>query len=287
MSVIFGLATALCWGLADFAVVIVSRRLTALQATIGMHVGSAVFAAILVAVVADIGSLGLEQLWPFVLAGLLGCATYLAFFKALSIGPVCIVSPIVSASATVTVVLAVVVLGERPSGLQLAAIAVVLTGVALASTEWPALKQTGLRALWSAGIVLALIAMLLMGGYVFAIAYFADAFGWLLPILLVRVFSTIFFIGGSLATRYALLQGVTAPLALAMLLIGVVETAAYMAFSLGVRIADTSLVATIASVYTLVPIVLGVIFLRERPAANQWAGVALVVVGVAVLGTTA
>jgi len=126
-----------------------------------------------------------------------------------------------------------------------------------------------------------------MGSYVFAIAYFADSFGWLIPIALVRVFSTLFFLGGSAAARYPLLKGVTVPLAIAMLAIGVVETTAYIALSLGVRIADTSLVATIASAYALLPIVLGFVFLHERPAVNQWVGVALVILGLILLSATA
>ena len=287
MSVLFGLVTALCWGLADFAVAIVSRRLTAFQTTVGMHIGSVIYAGILVIVTAALGDFPVSELWPFVLIGLFGCAGYLAFFKALNIGPLSIVSPIVSGYAVITVILAVVVLAERPSPLQILAIIVVFAGVGLASTDLRSLKSSGLGTSWSRGILLAVVAMVLIGGYVFAIAYFADEFGWLVPIFLVRVFSTIFFLGGTAAARYPLLANVTGPLAIAMLLIGVVETSGYISFSFGVRIADTSLVATIASAYALVPIALGFVFLGERPVANQWVGIALVIAGLALLGTTA
>lgn len=287
MSVLFGLITALFWGFADFAVTIVSRRLTTFQTTVGMHIGSVIFAGILVIISEAPGSFPVSKLWPFILIGIIGCVGYLSFFKSLNIGPLSIVSPIVSGYAVITVILAVVILAERPSPIQIFAIIVVFVGMGLASTELRSLKLAGLGATRSQGIPLAVIAMVMIGGYVFAIAYFADEFGWLVPIFLVRVFSTIFFLGGSAAARYPLFANLTAPLAIFMLLIGVVETSAYISFSFGIRIADTSLVATIASAYALVPITLGFLFLGERPAANQWVGISLVIAGLVLLGTTA
>ena len=159
MSVLFGLVTALCWGLADFAVTIVSRRLTAFQTTVGMHIGAVIYAGILVIVTAALGDFPVSELWPFVLIGLLGCAGYLAFFKALNIGPLSIVSPIVSGYAVITVILAVVVLAERPSPLQILAIIVVFAGVGLTSTDLRSLRRSGPGTVWSRGILLAVVAM--------------------------------------------------------------------------------------------------------------------------------
>jgi uncharacterized membrane protein len=52
----------------------------------------------------------------FALVGVLGWGSCLAFYRALAIGPISIASPIVSGYAAVTVVLAVIVLGESFSG---------------------------------------------------------------------------------------------------------------------------------------------------------------------------
>lgn len=287
MGVLFGILAALCWGLADFAVTIVSRRSTAFQTTVGMHVGSVLYAGILVAATAALAGFSGEDLWPFALIGLLGCIGYVAFFKALNIGPLSIVSPIVSGYAVVTVILAVIILDERPGSLQILAIIIVLAGVALASTELRSLAESGLGALRSPGILLALVAMVVIGGYVFAIAYYADEFGWLVPIFLIRVFSTMFFLSGTAAARYPLIANLTGLLVIAMLVIGIAETSGYISFSVGVRNADTSVVATIGSAYALVPIALGFLFLAERPARNQWTGIGLVIAGLILLGTTA
>ena len=67
MSILFGLFTALRWGLADFTVTIVSRRVTAFQTTVGMHIGSVIYAGILVNVTAALGDFPLSKLCLFVL----------------------------------------------------------------------------------------------------------------------------------------------------------------------------------------------------------------------------
>jgi drug/metabolite transporter (DMT)-like permease len=46
-------------------------------------------------------------------------------------------------------------------------------------------------------------------------------------------------------------------------------------------------VATAAAPYSAVPIIAGVVLLHERPRATQWAGVALVIAGLLLLGLSA
>jgi drug/metabolite transporter (DMT)-like permease len=75
------------------------------------------------------------------------------------------------------------------------------------------------------------------------------------------------------------------PRLLAMIvLIASVDTLGYVAFNFGVRHADTSIVATAAAPYAVVPIVAGVFLLYERPRTTQWAGIGLVMAGLILLG---
>ena len=95
--------------------------------------------------------------------GAVGAASYLFFFRALAIGPISIVSPMVFAYAAVTVLLAVVVLGERLSGRgPAAAFAVAMVGVVLASTDPRRMSAT--RRVATLGVVLAVLAMVWLGG---------------------------------------------------------------------------------------------------------------------------
>jgi drug/metabolite transporter (DMT)-like permease len=108
--------------------------------------------------------------------------------------------------------------------------------------------------------------------------------GWLLPIFLGRA-STLVVLAAALAGD---LRGsprlVTARLLPVIVLLALLDTGGYVAFNVGTGHADTAIVAGAAAPYAVVPIVLGVLLLEERPAALQWVGIVLVLVSVATLG---
>jgi drug/metabolite transporter (DMT)-like permease len=218
-------------------------------------------------------------------AGVLGGLSYLAFYRALSIGPISIVSPIVSAYAAVTVVCAVVIGGERLGSEEVAAIVVVMLGVLLASSDLAQMRALERIALF--GILLALATAILIGVFVYGVAYFSADYGWLVPIFLARGFSTLFLVAASLPGREWRFPDRSPGLLAMIALIAVVDTVGYVAFNFGVRHADTAVVATSAAPYAVVPIVAGVVLLHERPKVTQWAGVAFVIAGLVLLGLTA
>jgi drug/metabolite transporter (DMT)-like permease len=164
----------------------------------------------------------------------------------------------------------------------LAAVIVAFVGVVLASTDVTKLHRVQRPEL--VGIGIAVVAMVWIGVFLFFVAYYTDELGWLMPIFLGRVFSLLFLVplaarGGSwrVAGRGRLVLGLIAAIA-------TLDTVGYVAFNFGVERADTSLVATAAAPYALVPIAVGVAFLNERPAPTQWLGVAAVIGGLVLLG---
>src|SRR4249919_2368166 len=98
MGIALGLAAALCWGLADYFAAIASRRTGALRVVLGFHVVATILLAIMLAATGGgLGGVSGEEIAWFALIGALGWMSYLAFYRALAIGPISIVSPIVSA----------------------------------------------------------------------------------------------------------------------------------------------------------------------------------------------
>lgn len=281
MGIALGLTAALLWGLADYSAAMASREVGALRVVLGFHLVAVVGLGLAVVVAGDLGRADGHQLVVMALVGVVGAFAYLSFYRALAIGPISIVSPIVSGYAATTVVLALVVLGERLSLLEAAAIVMAVTGVVLASLDLGGARREPTRAL---GILLAATALLTLGGFVFGISYYAGELGWLLPIFLGRTCTAItlaIVLARDLRTSPRL-----APVRLLPVigLLGVLDTGGYVAFNLGTGHSDTAVVAAAAAPYAVVPIIMGVILLGERPARPQWAGIVLVLFSVVALG---
>lgn len=286
MGIALGLAAALSWGLADYFAALASRRTGALQVVLGFHlVATALLAVAVFGTGDDLSDVSGRDLGWFVFVGALGWLSYLAFYRALAIGPISIVSPIVSAYAAVTVICAVLIGGESLAAGEAVAVAVVLLGVLLASSDLRQIRA--IERLAAVGLVLALLTAVLIGAFVYGVAYFTDEYGWLVPIFLARAISTLFILGTAFQAGQWRLPLGSRTLILMIVFIAVVDTVGYVAFNFGVRHADTSVVATAAAPYSVVPIAAGVILMHERPARLQWGGVALVIAGLVLLGLVA
>ena len=286
MGIALGLGAALSWGLADYVAALSSRRAGALRVVLGFHLVATALLAIAVFGSGDgISDVSGGNLVWFAFVGALGWLSYLAFYRALAIGPISIVSPIVSAYAAVTVICAVLISNERLAGGEAIAVAVVLLGVVLASSD---LRQVrAIERLAAVGLVLALATAVLIGSFVYGVAYFSDEYGWLVPIFLARALSTVFILGTAIQAGEWRFPTQSRTLIGMIAFIAVVDTIGYVAFNFGVRHADTSIVATAAAPYSVVPIAAGVLFIHERPSRAQWLGIALVIAGLVLLGLVA
>jgi uncharacterized membrane protein len=280
--VIFGLTAALGWGLADFTGAVGGRRIGSLPTVMIAQLLSAVaMTAFMIE-----GGHSPSVLAPYVvfvaMNGLASGAAYLSHYRALQLGPVAVVSPIGATYAVVGVALAVIVLGERPGPAAIVGGVITVLGVMLTSTDLAKLRAgTHTRA---PGLPWAIVSAVLFGVGGFFLGYFAQEVGW----------------GPGLwASRCALLAGFT------MLSIvrrrefdrvgwnagvllafgsGAADLLGVVSYSIGASRGLLSVVLIASAVFPLVAVVLSVWLLHERPVANQYLGIALVVVGLLVLG---
>jgi drug/metabolite transporter (DMT)-like permease len=282
MGIALGLMAALSWGFSDYFSTLASRRTGALRAVLGFHIVSTVGLAIAVWATGALAGLTLEQGIVLFLLGIVGWAFYLSFYKALEIGPISIVSPIVSGYGVVMVILAVLLLDERPTSGQIVAVVVAFSGVALASSDLARLRRE--KSHQTRGILLAIVATAAGGGFVFGVSYYSPELGWLGPIFIGRASTAVFIVATAVWARQWRFPHWGAALAGMIVAISILDTAGYVAFNVGVRNAETAVVATAAAPYAIVPIVLGVLTMHERPKPIQWAGIVLVLVGLMLLG---
>ena len=285
MGVLFGLGAALTWGCADYVAASAGRRVGSIPVVLGFHVVATAILALLVVTSGSLADVTAADLPFFALVGAVGWGSYICFYRALAIGPISVLSPIVSGYAAVTVLLAVIFLGERLSAAETVAVLVSFTGVVLASS---ALRRVfSIERVDAHGLLFALAAMVLLGGFVLGVSVKTDELGWLAPVFLARLFSTLLVVLTALRGGRWRFPDRSPRVIGAIALLAFLDTAGYVSFNLGTQRDDTAVVAAASAPYAVIPVVAGVLFLHERPTPVQWAGVGLVIVGLVMLGLAA
>lgn len=279
---IFGLSAALGWGLADFGGAVSSRRIGSLPTVlIAQGLSAVVMSALLLAGGHDPGVMSAYVL--LLLAnGLASAGAYVSHYHALELGPVAVVSPIGATYAVVGVTLAVVFLGERPGPLALLAGIITVIGVMLTSTDLKKLRAgTHTRA---PGLPWAIVSAVLFGVGGFLLGYFAQEVGWVTGLWASRCVQLLAFTIVAIMQRHRFGRvGLHGGLLMA-LGVGAADLLGVISFSYGASEGFLSVVLIASAVFPLIAVVLSVVLLHERPAANQYAGIALTVLGLVVLG---
>jgi drug/metabolite transporter (DMT)-like permease len=253
-----------------------------------------------------------------VFTGLCATLAYLAFYHALELGPVAITGPLTATSPIITLLLSTFLLRERLTAEQIGLVIAAMVGVVLATTNLSELRMLLTKSrfsLWTQGVRWAIVATLAFGSLDFGIGASASFSNWLIPGLCTRFF-TLFFLcifayGARLWNKLRIsspthtaptntffrspfgFRGLYAFLSVTptiswkgfclALVIGIIESAAILVFTLDTRIATTGITSAIASSYGLFVLLLGVFVYRERLTINQIFGILLFMVSVALL----
>jgi uncharacterized membrane protein len=280
--VIFGLAAALGWGLADFFGAVSGRRIGSIGAVMSGQVLSAAFmTAVLVATGTSWAPLG-PDVWLVLLNGAAAAFAYLTHYKALELGPVAVVSPIGAGYAVVGVVLAIVILGERPSGVALIGAGIAVVGVALVSTDLRKLRDGIKNHL--PGLPWSVAAAVGFGVAGFLLGWIADRAGWVAGLWGSRVAQVLFFLPLVFVFRSELSRLRPGFGLWIALLAGAADILGVVTFSIGSERGLNSIVLASSAVFPLIAVALSVIVFKERLVANQIAGIVLVVGGLLLLG---
>jgi drug/metabolite transporter (DMT)-like permease len=270
------------WGFADYAAGLCARRVGAVRTAFGMQSTGLVSFAVALFALGRPPHVESGQVPYALVLGLLGVISVSALYRALALGPVAVVAPVVASYVAVTVLLVVIFLGERLTGPQLAAATATFAGVVLTSTDGRQLRATLGRPV--PGVRIGLLATVGFGmwGAIFAAA--TRAYSWEVMILLLRM-TSFAIVGAYILARGIDLRAFRDRRALALATtVGVLDTLANAFFGLGVATGSASITATGSGMYPIVPAILGVVALHERLAPNQYAGIALLVAGLVGLG---
>ena len=267
------LASSVVWGAADFSGGSLTKRLPTFAVTIVSQ--AAGFVALLAAVAVH-GEVTGRSLALGVLAGLGGGTGLAAFYRALSIGTMSVVSPLAACGAVVPFAIALAA-GDRPSALALVGAVAALAGAVLASVE----ERRASSPERGRAIALAVFAAVALGVFVYFLGLGSREGDVLSTLVGARV--------GSLAVLLVLAGALRAPLRLppasvpGVAAVGLADVSANALFAVASSRGLLSLVAVLGSLYPVVTVLLAHVLLGERLTRAQQAGVVVALAGVAAI----
>ncbi|MFD3534909.1 EamA family transporter [Streptomyces sp. NPDC058664] len=286
MTALFALATSVLWGFADFGGGLLTRRMPALTVVVVSQL-LAVLALGAVVLATGAWTEAGPLLWYAVGAGVVGPAAMFAFYKALALGPMGVVSPLGSLGVVVPVSVGLLV-GDRPGLLQFAGIGVAVLGVVLAGG--PELRGAPVQ---RRAVLLTLVAAFGFGSVMALIAEASTTVTGLFLALFVQRVTNVLVGGGAL---YASVRrggralpeggpGVVRAALPALAFVGLADVAANGTYAIAAQQGPVTVAAVLASLYPVVTALAARGVLKERLRAVQAAGAGLALVGTVLLAT--
>ncbi|MEU6894158.1 EamA family transporter [Streptomyces sp. NPDC046557] len=285
MTVLFALATALLWGLADFGGGLLTRRIPALTVVVVSQVVAVVVLGAMVLATGAWREAG-PQLWFAAAAGLVGPVAMLSFYKALALGPMGVVSPLGSLGVIVPVG-AGLALGERPGPGQFAGIAVAVVGIVLAGG--PELRGAPVQ---RRAVLLTVVAAFGFGAVMALIAEASHTVTGLFLALFVQRVTNV--VAGGTALWAQVRRGAPAlpdgngPRLLwwllpALAFVGLADVAANGTYSVAAQSGPVTVAAVLSSLYPVITALAAFAVLKERLRTVQAAGAGLALAGTVLL----
>jgi drug/metabolite transporter (DMT)-like permease len=276
MAALLALVSSLMWGTADFLGGVTSRRLPPLAVYgLSQAVG---FVVLVIAATVTWSWDANPGFWPWaILSSLLGLGGMIAFYAALSIGPMGIVSPLVSLSVIIPVSFGLI-RGDVPGGVQVLGILAAVIGILLASGP----ELSGAES--ARPLIYAGIAAIGFGGMYLTMAE-GSRYSPLMTMTGMRITTVAMFIVILAVTRT--LGGAKGRDALPLATVGVLDAGANVAYGVATTMGLLATTAVLGSLYPVVTALLAAVFLHERLRAVQYVGVAVAITGVALISSGA
>jgi drug/metabolite transporter (DMT)-like permease len=293
MGILLGLLTAVAWGSSDFFARFATHRIGALRTTLYMQLAGFVLLTIFLPHIGGWGHLTDGSGWrPWAwgaLAGVVNGVSTLALYRSFEIGKMAVVAPLSASYPALTVLLSLLT-GEHLTAIRVAGIVLTLAGAVLVvrgetppvggtentspSTPAPG-SNTGRGIGWA----------ILSGGGFGVLFWLLGT--WIVPSVGTAATVWMIRLTSSLLTAVVILllrqpiapprEGSVNGLLAGM---GVLDTGAFVLNNRGMLIEQVSVMGVLASLYGAVTVTLAAVFLRERLARWQWAGIVLIFGGI-------
>lgn len=272
-----GLLASLGWGVADFGGGLTSRRATVLSVLLWSQVASLVI-ALPIALARTEPAMHPADILISIGGGALGSSGLALLYRGLSAGRMGVVAPV---AAVLTAVLPVgfgFLTQGVPSILAIAGIALAIASVILVSRS-PAAADGRPSGLWYG-----LGAGTIFGLFTIAVSLLGDGL-IMSPVVLIRTASIIAIAGWLISRREP--WRVSRALWPALVVVGVLDMAATVAYLSAIQIGPLAIAAILASLYPVVTTLLAAVLLRERVTPIHAVGIVAAGAAVVLIGATA
>lgn len=274
MGILFGVLAAVCWGLGDFLITLLTRRVGNERSLVWTQVASLL---LWIAMLAAFGApkFDLSSAVTVLFAGVLHVAGLKLTYRAFEIGTLSIVSPLASGFAIVTAVLALI-FGNAPAAVALIGATLLVMGIGFATTG----DSAGPKSM--AGVPEAIGSALAFGGMFYLFEKIMPSVGYVGPLVVLKTLATLTF---SLPHLKTVFQKADFSLPILGLTLGVaaMDTGAWLFFLFGLKTEYVAIVTALSSLFSVVTVILAAVFLKERLRPAQWAGVAVILIGILVV----
>ena len=274
LAALLALAASFSWGVSSFTAGLESRRRSVWTVVAVSQIASALSAAVLLLFSRGETLTAGHVAWA-VLAGVCGATGLVAYYRALALGAMSVVAPIIAAQVVIPVAVGLA-LGERPPAAAYAGMVLAVAGVALVSRGGGA----GVARVPGSAILLAILTAVLFGVMGVALDRCGDG-SPLQSVFVVRLVSALVIVVYFFASRRRFDMGARDLPALAS--VGILLTVANVLLTVAFTIGLLSVVSVLGSLSPVVIVVLAQVLLHERLCLRQWAGVAAVFAGVVLL----
>jgi drug/metabolite transporter (DMT)-like permease len=280
LSLACGLLTATGFGTADFIAKLTTSKIGFLRTALFMQVIGSFL--VLPFALEDTARL-VPNHWAMlggILLGVINAFATLSLYKGFEVGRLSIVSPIASSCPVVSIILAVLFLGESVTEERLLGIGLVIVGVILVSMQT---AQEGVSERVNRGTVYAIIYMVLGGLLFFALKPVSNALGVFLPVLIMRWVSipvlTVTFLAWKTKSKRPTHGAFWFIFSVALF-----DTFANVIYVVGITVGTVSIVSTVGGMFSAVTVLLARIVLKEKLLRHQILGFAAIAIGVGALG---
>lgn len=298
---IYGLTAAIAWGTSAVFATYAARRCGAfVTVLIGQVLGLILLLSMGVLLRPSFAPVHGSVAWGLIASGVVGLLGYLSFYRALEEGPVGLVSALGATYGGVTALLAVVLLGETlgiagawgvalaVGGVTMAAARSANVGAPTIAADEPlvgvAIVPSGATTYSRAGVAFALASALAYGVGGFLLGDYSGRAGWLTATIVARLASmAVLLVALPFLGRPSTWRGVESGFWWAVAA-GATDVVGICAFARGGEVGQVAITAAVSSVYPVIPVVAGLALFGERLGPRQAVGVALIVVGLVLLG---